>query len=47
MKLIGKILLVIAFAALLDFILLNWMMGCESWDREQWTAEHSCVVPWR
>lgn len=36
---------VVAGAAMLTFIGANWVTGCESWDREQWTEEHSCVAP--
>lgn len=25
---------------------LNWMAGCESWDKEQWNKNHSCVSLW-
>lgn len=49
MKKIGKTLLtgvaVVSFAALLDFVAVNWVTGCETWDRELWTEEHSCVTP--
>lgn len=49
MRKIGKALLtgavVVGFAALLDFVAINWVTGCESWDREQWTEQNSCVLP--
>ena len=27
------------------FVMLNVATGCENWDREQWTKEHSCIAP--
>ena len=49
MKKIGKTLLagaaIVGMAALLDFVAVNWVTGCESWDREQWTEQNSCVTP--
>lgn len=37
--------IVVAAGGLMAFTALNWMTGCESWDREQWTPAHSCVTP--
>jgi len=49
LKRIGKGLLataaVVGFALALDFVAINWVTGCESWDRKQWTEAHSCVTP--
>lgn len=49
MKKIGKTLLagaaIVGFALALDFVALNWVTGCETWDREQWTEQNSCVAP--
>lgn len=48
-KRIGKGLLataaVVGFALALDFMAVNWVTGCETWDREQWTEQNSCVTP--
>lgn len=49
-KIFWACVLVVITAVLLDFIAINAMLGCESWDHEQWTASHSCVAPsdlWR
>jgi len=35
----------IVFALFFLFILLNWVMGCETWDQSYWTATNSCVTP--
>ena len=35
----------LAAVGVIVFIMLNIATGCESWDREQWTKEHSCVAP--
>ena len=35
----------LAFGGMVAFVGANWVTGCESWDREQWTPEHSCVTP--
>lgn len=37
--------IVVAAGGLIAFTAVNWVTGCESWDREQWTPEHSCVTP--
>jgi hypothetical protein len=37
--------IVVATGGLMAFVGVNWVTGCESWDREQWTQEHSCVTP--
>ena len=34
-----------AMGLLLASLAVNWVTGCESWDREQWTEAHSCVTP--
>ena len=35
------VLLVLLFL----FLVLNWAMGCETWDQSLWTASNSCVTP--
>lgn len=27
------------------FVILNWLMNCQSWDEAYWTATSSCVRP--
>lgn len=36
---------IVGFALLADFVAVNWVLGCETWDRELWTEEHSCLAP--
>jgi len=33
------------FCLLFSFIIVNLMLGCESWNREMWTLYNSCVTP--
>lgn len=35
----------LGFALIASFTALNWLTNCQSWDRELWTAESSCVTP--
>lgn len=35
----------ISFCLLIMFALLNFMLGCESWDQSYWTEYNSCVYP--
>lgn len=35
----------IAFALMMVFVLINFMLGCESWDASYWTATNSCIYP--
>ena len=39
------VLMVGAFALIASFTAANWLTNCQSWDREQWTADSSCVTP--
>jgi hypothetical protein len=32
------------FAFLMVFVLLNFMLGCETWDEARWTETNSCVT---
>ena len=27
------------------YIIINFLLGCESWDQEYWTANNSCMYP--
>ena len=35
----------IAFVALMEFALINFMLGCKTWDETLWTDYNSCVTP--
>lgn len=42
--------LMLPVGALVGFVAINWATNCQSWDREQWTQDSSCVTPtdvWR
>lgn len=49
MKKLGSAILagimIVGFAAIASFTTANWLTNCQSWDREQWTSESSCVTP--
>ena len=36
-------ILVVSFS--LSLIIMNLFLGCETWDRELWTAYNSCITP--
>lgn len=36
---------VVGFGLIASFTAVNWLTNCQSWDREQWTSESSCVTP--
>ena len=36
-------ILVVSF--FLCFVIINLFLGCETWDRELWTAYNSCILP--
>jgi len=42
---VGVGLSVTAFAFLIAFSLLNFMLGCETWDESLWTETNSCITP--
>ena len=33
------------FAFLMAFVLINFMLGCETWDETYWTEYNSCLTP--
>jgi uncharacterized membrane protein (DUF2068 family) len=37
--------LFIAFILLIEFALINFMLGCNTWDETLWTEYNSCVTP--
>ena len=41
---LGATALVVAFGFLLAFVLINFMLGCETWDESLWTEYHSCIT---
>jgi hypothetical protein len=45
LKFTGTFLFMVAFSLLLLFVLINFMLGCESWDEQYWTAYNSCLTP--
>ncbi len=48
MKATGNILLAIVMGAgflmMIEFVILNMIMGCQTWDRTLWTETSSCVT---
>ena len=43
---IGAYLLVGSFCgAFFGFLIVNLLLGCESWDPAYWTATNSCLTP--
>jgi len=42
---IGATILIVVFSLLIMFTLINFMLGCESWDEQYWTAYNSCLTP--
>lgn len=42
---VGYGLVLVAFCLLAAFALLNFMLGCESWDEAYWTEYNSCLTP--
>ena len=45
LKFTGTFLFMVAFSLFLLFVLINFMLGCESWDEQYWTAYNSCITP--
>lgn len=42
---LGITSLTIIAGLFLAFLLINLFLGCESWDKELWNDEHSCLTP--
>ena len=40
-----KILFAISFGIFLSFLIINMLLGCDSWDQELWSASNSCLTP--
>lgn len=45
LKVVGAGLVLTLFSLLMAFVLINFMLGCESWDEQYWTAYNSCITP--
>ena len=44
-EILGGILMTLVVGILIAFVLINFILGCETWDESLWTYEHSCVTP--
>ena len=38
-------LMLLAFVFIVNFTIINFMLGCETWDKELWTQYNSCIMP--
>ena len=45
MKHVTTALLGFSLGFFLGFLILNALLGCQSWDKEHWTEYNSCVTP--
>jgi len=45
LKFTGAFLFMVVFSLLLLFVFFNFMLGCETWDEQYWTAYNSCITP--
>jgi len=34
-----------AFSLMMAFTIINFMLGCETWDETYWTEYNSCITP--
>ena len=41
----GGLAATFALSAMMGFIMVNVMLGCETWDASYWTVTNSCVTP--
>lgn len=41
----GAILALALFAAFFAFVIINFLLGCETWDQSYWTEYNSCITP--
>jgi hypothetical protein len=35
----------LGFVLMIVFAMINFMLGCETWDQSYWTEMNSCVTP--
>ena len=40
-----KIILMFFVSFLFTFILINLILGCDTWDQELWTEYNLCILP--
>ena len=40
----GGLMAVIAVSFLIAFIVINLVLGCETWDESKWTEMNSCLT---
>ena len=40
-----KSILMFFVSFLFTFILINLILGCDTWDQELWTEYNSCILP--
>jgi len=45
LEVLGGTVITVVFVLIFIFALLNWAMGCESWDQTYWTETNSCIYP--
>jgi YbbR domain-containing protein len=38
------IMIMASFLALFEWTVINWLLGCETWNKDLWTYEHSCMT---
>jgi hypothetical protein len=43
-KLIINLFFFVTIAMLISFVTINVMLGCETWDRQHWTFNNSCMT---
>ena len=39
------IMITLLAVAMFDFIIINWLLGCNTWDKSQWDEYNSCFNP--
>jgi len=44
LEIIGGGIALVCFAFLMAFVLINFMLGCETWDESLWTETNSCLT---
>jgi len=42
---VGYGLVLVAFCLMFVFAIINFMLGCETWDERYWTEYNSCLTP--
>ena len=44
-KFFTAIIVMLMFVMLIDFIIINLLLGCNTWDKSLWTEYNSCFNP--